>query len=112
VKRWDKRDKKEILDCFQEWRVRQSSQTSQRAMDMAEDLLFRLLALLERLGIWVAVVAWLAVALGAAAMAYVLRNERVTIWRRASLVGILALAANLADEESQLIEMVGGPARI
>ena len=64
---------------------------------MAGDLLFRLLALLERLGVWLAVVAWLAVALGAAAMAFVLRNEKVTIWRRASLVGILALAANLAD---------------
>jgi hypothetical protein len=45
----------------------------------------------------VAVVAWLAVALGASAMAYVLPNERVTIWWRASFVGILALAANLAD---------------
>ena len=64
---------------------------------MGEDSLFRLLALLERLGVWLAVVAWLAIALGAAAMAYVLRNERVSIWRRASLVGILALAANLAD---------------
>ena len=64
---------------------------------MADDLLFRLLALLERLGVWLAVVAWLAIALGAAAMAYVLRNEKVTIWRRASLVGVLALAANLAD---------------
>ena len=64
---------------------------------MADDLLFRLLALLERIGVWLAVVAWLAVALGAAAMAYVLRNEKVTIWRRASLVGILALVANLAD---------------
>ncbi len=66
-------------------------------MSMGEDLLFRLLALLERLGVWLAVVAWLAIALGAAAMAYALRNERVSIWRRASLVGILALAANLAD---------------
>ena len=66
-------------------------------MSMGEDSLFRLLALLERLGFWLAVVAWLAIALGVAAMAYVLRNERVSIWRRASLVGILALAANLAD---------------
>ncbi|HYA64953.1 MAG TPA: hypothetical protein VED66_17235 [Candidatus Sulfotelmatobacter sp.] len=64
---------------------------------MADELLFRLLVLLERLGVWPAVVAWLAVALGAAAMAYVLRNEEVTIWRSASLVGLLALAANLAD---------------
>ena len=64
---------------------------------MAEDLLFRSLALLEGLGVWLAVVAWLAVAVGAAAMAYVLRNEKVRIWRRASLAGILALAANLAD---------------
>jgi hypothetical protein len=64
---------------------------------MAEDSLFRLLALVERLGVWLAVVAWLTIALGAAAMAYILRNETVTIWRRASLVGILALTANLAD---------------
>jgi len=64
---------------------------------MAEDSLFRSLTLLERLGIWLAVVAWLTIALGTAAMAYVLRHERVTIWRRASLVGILALASNLAD---------------
>jgi hypothetical protein len=28
VKRWDKRDQKEILDCFQEWRLRQSAQAS------------------------------------------------------------------------------------
>jgi len=28
VKRWDKRDKEEILDCFQEWRLRESGQAS------------------------------------------------------------------------------------
>ena len=28
VKRWDKTDKKEILDCFQEWRLTQSGQAS------------------------------------------------------------------------------------
>ena len=66
-------------------------------MSMTDELLFRFLALLERLGVWLAVVAWLAIALGAAAMAYVLRKERASIWRCASLVGILALAANLAD---------------
>jgi len=64
---------------------------------LADELLFRLLALLERLGVWPSVVAWLAAALGAAAMAFVLRNEEVTIWRTASLVGLLAFAANLAD---------------
>jgi hypothetical protein len=69
----------------------------ERRLTLADDLLFRLLALLERLGVWLAVVAWLTVALGAAAMAYVLRDEKATVWRRASLVGILALAANLAD---------------
>ena len=95
----DKTDQTEIPDCFQAWRQRQTSQTSQRAngMNFADDLLFQLLALLERLGVWLAVVAWFAVALGAATMAFVLRNEKVTIWRRASLVGILALASNLAD---------------
>jgi len=64
---------------------------------LADEPLFRFLASLERLGVWLAVVAWLAVALGAAAMAYLLRNEKVAIWRRASLVGSMALAANLAD---------------
>lgn len=64
---------------------------------MLDDLLFRLLALLQRLGVWPAVVAWLTVALGAAAMAYVLRKEQATIWRSAALVGLLALAANLTD---------------
>jgi len=64
---------------------------------MTQDLLFRLLALLERLGVWLAVVAWFAIVLGVAIMGYVLRKERAAIWRRASLVGILALAANLAD---------------
>lgn len=28
VKRWDKKDKKEIQDCFQEWRLRESAQAS------------------------------------------------------------------------------------
>jgi hypothetical protein len=28
VKRWDKRDKEEILDCFQEWRLREGGQAS------------------------------------------------------------------------------------
>jgi hypothetical protein len=28
AKRWDKRDKTEILGCFQEWGLRQSSQIS------------------------------------------------------------------------------------
>ena len=64
---------------------------------MGQDLLFRLLALLERLGVWLSVVAWLAIVLSVATMAYVLRNERGTIWARASIVGVLALAANLAD---------------
>ena len=64
---------------------------------MAEDFLFRLLAWVERLGVWLAVVAWLAVVFGSAAMAYLLRKERTSTWLRASLVGIVALAANLAD---------------
>lgn len=64
---------------------------------MPEDLLFRLLALLERLGVWLALLAWLTVALGAAVMAYVLRKEEAAVWRRASGAGILALAANLTD---------------
>jgi hypothetical protein len=64
---------------------------------VADNLLFRLLALLQRLGVWLSVFAWLSVALGTATMAYVLRNQRLSIWRRAALVGIVALAGNLAD---------------
>ncbi len=56
-----------------------------------------MLALLERLGVWLSVVAWLTIVLGIAAMAYALHKESLSIWRRASLAGILALAANLAD---------------
>lgn len=63
----------------------------------AEDLLFRLMALVERLGVWLALLAWLTVARGALGMAYALRNERTAIWRPAAVVGILALAANLSD---------------
>jgi hypothetical protein len=66
-------------------------------MSMGEDSLFRLSAFLERLGVWLSIVAWLTIVLGIAAMAYALRKESVSIWRRASLAGILALAANLAD---------------
>jgi hypothetical protein len=64
---------------------------------MGEELLFRFLGLLERLGVWLSIVAWLAVAIGAAFMAYVLRHEKVAVWSRASIAGVLALAANLAD---------------
>jgi hypothetical protein len=65
---------------------------------MGEELLFRSLDLLQRLGVWLSVVAWLTVAFGAAAMAYVLRKgNKPAVWRSASVFGILALSANLAD---------------
>jgi hypothetical protein len=65
---------------------------------MGEELLFRSLDLLQRLGVWLSVVAWLTVAFGAAAMAYVLRKgNKPAVWRSASIFGILALSANFAD---------------
>lgn len=64
---------------------------------MGEELLFRSLVLLERLGVWLSVLAWLTVALGVAAMAYILRNEKLAIWRPALVFGLMALSANLAD---------------
>jgi hypothetical protein len=62
-----------------------------------EDMLFRLIALAERLGVWLSLLAWFTVALSAVAMACALRLERMATWQPASLVGILALAANLSD---------------
>ncbi len=64
---------------------------------MGEELLFRSLHLLQRLGVWLSVLAWLTVAFGAAAMAYVLRKGKPAVWRSASVFGILALSANFAD---------------
>ncbi len=65
---------------------------------MLEEELFRLLASLERLGVWPSVLAWLTVAGGSVAMAFTLRQERRPgIWKAAAAVAVLALAANLAD---------------
>jgi hypothetical protein len=67
-------------------------------LPMGEELLFRSLDLLQRLGVWLSVVAWLTVAFGATTMAYVLRKvNKPAVWRYASVFGILALSANLAD---------------
>ena len=65
---------------------------------MLEEQLFRLLAALERMGVVPSVLAWLVVAGGTVALGVVLRNERrQSVWIAAALVGLLALAANLAD---------------
>ena len=64
---------------------------------MGEELLFWSWALLERLGVWLSVLAWLTLALGAAAMASIVRNRKLAVWRPASGFGLLALSANLAD---------------
>ena len=65
---------------------------------MAEQALFRLMALVQRLGVGLSWLAWITVAAGALLMAWVLRRERRrTVWARAAAMGLLALAANLAD---------------
>jgi hypothetical protein len=65
---------------------------------MFEEELFRLLALLERTGVWLSVLAWIAVAGGCMTMAFALRRERrCAIWTVSALVGAVALAANLTD---------------
>ncbi|HUK87854.1 MAG TPA: hypothetical protein VLT85_09335 [Terriglobales bacterium] len=65
---------------------------------MAEQALFRLMALVERLGVGLSWLAWITVAAGALLMAWVLRQERRrAIWVPALAMGLLALAANLAD---------------
>jgi hypothetical protein len=65
---------------------------------MAEHALFRLMALVERLGVGLSWLAWITVAAGALLLAWVLRGERRTgIWMPAAIMGLVALAANLAD---------------
>ncbi len=65
---------------------------------MFEEQLFRLLSVLEGLGLWPSIVAWFVVAGGCAIMAVVLRAERSRrVWIPATVVGVVALAANLTD---------------
>ena len=65
---------------------------------MLEEQLFQLLAALERMGLVPSVLAWLVVAGGSVAMGVALRNERRrSVWTAGALVGLVALAANLAD---------------
>lgn len=65
---------------------------------MAEQALFRLMALIQRMGVGLSWLAWITVAAGALLMAWVLRHERRRgIWMPAVAMGMVALAANLAD---------------
>ena len=65
---------------------------------MFEEGLFRLLSVLERLGLWPSIVAWLVVASGCVVMAFALRAERrLATWIPAAVVAGVALAANLTD---------------
>lgn len=65
---------------------------------MAEQALFRLMALIQRMGVGLSWLAWITVAAGALLMAWVLRRERRReIWMPAVAMGLVALAANLAD---------------
>lgn len=60
---------------------------------MAEQALFRLMVLVEHLGVGLSWLAWITVAAGAALMAWVLRHERRrSIWTRATAMGLAALA--------------------
>ena len=65
---------------------------------MAEEALFRLMALIQRLGVGLSWLAWITVAAGALLMGWVLRRERGrAVWIPAVAMGLVALAANLAD---------------
>ncbi len=65
---------------------------------MIEDGFFRLLSLLEGLGVGLSIAAWCAVAGGVLAMTFALRREkRTTIWVAAATVVCVSLFANLAD---------------
>ena len=56
------------------------------------------MALIQRLGVGLSWLAWFTVAAGAVLMAWVLRRERRReIWAPAIAMGLVALAANLAD---------------
>ena len=76
--------------------VERRSGAGKRAM--AEQALFRLMALVQRLGVGLSWLAWITVAVGALLMAWALRGERgAGIWGPATAMGLVALAANLAD---------------
>lgn len=65
---------------------------------MVENLFFDLLNLLEKVGVWLSILAWFTVAGGGLAMACALRRERrARVWIPAAIVFLLALVANLAD---------------
>lgn len=65
---------------------------------MIDEGLFRLMAAVERTGVWLSVLAWLSVLGGNVAMVSALRHEkRRSIWAPAIVVGAGALVANLAD---------------
>lgn len=63
-----------------------------------EQTLFNLLAWIERLGVWLSILAWFTVAAGALIMGYAVRRVRGRqTWGSAILVGMVALIANLSD---------------
>ncbi len=63
-----------------------------------EEGFFRFLELLERLGVWPSLLAWLTVAGGVLALAVALRHERrLAVWVAALIVGLSAAVANLVD---------------
>ncbi len=63
-----------------------------------EEGFFRFLEWLERLGVWLSLLAWLTVAGGVLAVAVPLRHERrLAVWVAALIVGLSAAVANLVD---------------
>jgi len=65
---------------------------------VVEERLFQLLSVVEEAGVWLSVLAWCTVVGGVITLAYVLRNEkRGAVWAPASVVGAVALVANLTD---------------
>ena len=65
---------------------------------MTEEGLLSLLAVIEGVGVWLSVLAWVSAAAGTVAMVYILRTEkRRAVWVAAAIVGGVALVANMAD---------------
>ncbi len=65
---------------------------------MSADFFYNLLQLIQRLGIWLSILAWLSVCIGTMIMIYILRREkRISLWLPSFMITVIALIANLSD---------------
>jgi len=65
---------------------------------MSADIFYNFLQLIQRLGIWLSILAWISVCIGTIIMVYILRQERrISFWFPAIVITVIALIANLSD---------------